>query len=75
MKQQHCRLLFDDCFCTFSDRMEVPRENQVEKGEEEDLKIARFNDVEEMREGQASPRRRVDDVWERKVWFRYKSLK
>ena len=63
--QQHCRLLVDDCFCTFSGSMEVPRENQ-----EEELKISRFNDVEEKRrEGQASPRMRVDDVWERKVCF------
>ena len=68
MQQQHCRLLLDVCFCS-SGRMEVPRENQVEKGEEEELKIARFYDLEEKREGQASPRRRVDDVWERKVWF------
>ena len=68
MQQQHCRLLFDVCFCS-SGRMEVPRENQVEKGEEEELKIARFYGLEEMSEGQASPRRRVDDVWERKVWF------
>ena len=50
--------------------MEVAREKQVEKGEEEELKISRFNDVEEKRrEGQASPRMRVDDVWERKVCF------
>ena len=63
--QQHCRLLVDDCFCTFSGSMEVPRENQ-----EEELKISRFNDVEEKRrEGQASPRMRVEDVWERKTYF------
>ena len=65
--QQHCRLLVDDCFCTFSGSMEVPRENQ-----EEELKISRFNDVEEKsieEQEQASPRMRVEDVWERKVCF------
>ena len=75
--QERCRLLFDGSLC-ISGKMEIPTENQFEKSKGEELKILydqeeetrvrrKKDEEEETREVEASPRRKVDDVWERKV--------
>ena len=62
--------LLGDLFCS-SGRMDQAGEKQGEKLRGEELKIGRLNDAEKKtgEEGDASSMRKVDDVWERKVWF------